>query len=133
LKRRTGSVSCRVGGHHLGNDEVAFPSSDLLDSTVTQLYGESVLSSRSSFREYTVDVQRFQTNRQRFAPEELAKYAGQYVAWSPDGTSILASHTDELQLARAIQTAGYNSAEVLIAFVPAEDEILLGGGMEVIE
>lgn len=80
-----------------------------------------------------MDVKRFQENRQRFAPEELAKYAGRYVAWSPDGTSILASHTDELQLARAIQTAGYNSAEVLIAFVPAEDEILLGGGMEVIE
>lgn len=80
-----------------------------------------------------MDVQLFQKNRQQFPPEELAKHAGKYVAWSPDGASILAANEDELQVARAIQAAGYNSAEILIAFVPAEDEVLLGGGLEVIE
>lgn len=73
-----------------------------------------------------MDVQLFQTNRQRFPPDELAKYAGKYVAWSPDGTRILACNEDELRLADAIRAAGHNSADVLIAFVPAEDEILLG-------
>jgi len=80
-----------------------------------------------------VDMQRFQKNRQKFPPEELARYAGKYVAWSPDGTHILACNEDELQLANAVRTAGHNSAEVLIAFVPAEDEVLLGGGMEIVE
>jgi len=78
-------------------------------------------------------MQRFQKNRQNFPPEELARYAGKYVAWDPEGTHILASNEDELQLANAVRAAGYNSAEVLIAFVPAEDEVLLGGGMEIIE
>jgi hypothetical protein len=78
-------------------------------------------------------MQVFQKNRQAFSPKELARYVGQYVAWSPDGTRILACNEDELRLAEAIRAAGHNSADVLIAFVPAEDEILLGGGMEVIE
>jgi len=80
-----------------------------------------------------MDLQQFQRNRQAFPPEELAKYADKYVAWSPDGKSILAADEDELELAHAIQAAGYNTAEILIAFVPAEDEVLLGGGLEVIE
>jgi hypothetical protein len=78
-----------------------------------------------------VDIQRFQRNRQQFPAEELAKYAGKYVAWSPDGTQILASNEDELDLAKDIQSGGYNAAEVLIAFVPVDDVVLLGGGMEI--
>jgi len=80
-----------------------------------------------------VDIQLFQQNRQQFPPEELAKYAGKYVAWSPDGTHILACNEDELLLANAIRDAGHNSAEVLIGFVPADDDTVLGGGMEVFD
>jgi hypothetical protein len=80
-----------------------------------------------------VDMQRFQKNRQQFAPEELARYAGKYVAWNPEGTHILASNEDELQLANSVRAAGYDTGEVLIAFVPAEDVVVLGGGMEIIE
>ena len=80
-----------------------------------------------------MDMQRFQKNRQEFPPEVLVRYAGQCVAWDPDGTRILASDEDELQLANAILATGDNSAEVLIAFVPAEDLVVLGGGMEIIE
>lgn len=80
-----------------------------------------------------MDVQRFQNNRQRFPPAELAKYAGRYVAWSPDGTHILAADDDELRLASAIKALGHDSAEVLIAFVPADDQVVLGNGMEIID
>jgi hypothetical protein len=80
-----------------------------------------------------MDMQLFQKNRQQFPRQELAKYAGQYVAWSPDGTRILACNEDELQLAEAVRAPGHDSGEVLIAFVPAGDEILLGGGLEVVE
>jgi len=75
----------------------------------------------------------FQKNRQQFPLEELARYAGKYVAWSTDGTRILGSDEDELRLARALQEAGHDTAEVLIAFVPADDVVMLGGSMEVIE
>jgi hypothetical protein len=77
-----------------------------------------------------MDMKVFQSNRQRFPAEELARYAGQFVAWSADGTRILASDRDELRLVNALPEAGLSSAETLIAFVPAEDEILLGGGVE---
>lgn len=80
-----------------------------------------------------MDVRQFQKNRQLFPPEELARYAGKYVAWSPDGTRILASDEDEFQLARAVKESGHDTAAVLIAFVPAEDVVLLGGCTEVIE
>ena len=78
-------------------------------------------------------MQLFLKNRQRFPAEELARYAGQYVAWSPDGTKILASDEDELQLVQAMRAAGHDSAETLIAYVPAQDESLLGGGLELAE
>jgi len=78
-------------------------------------------------------MQRFLQNRQRFPPTELAKYAGKYVAWAPDGSRILASNEDELKLAKAVLAAGHNTAEVLIAFVPTEDEVVLGGGVEIAE
>jgi hypothetical protein len=76
-----------------------------------------------------MDIKQFQKNREMFPPEKLAAYVGKYVAWSPGGTSILASHDDEFHLARLIQAAGYDSAEVLIAFVSDPDEVLLGGGL----
>jgi hypothetical protein len=71
-------------------------------------------------------MQQFLKNRQQFPPDELAKYAGRYVAWSPDGTRILASDADELPLDATVREAGYDPADVLVAFVPPADEILLG-------
>jgi hypothetical protein len=75
-----------------------------------------------------MDMQQFLKNRSQFPPEELAKYAGRYVAWNPDGTTILASDEDELRLDAAIDAAGYDGAEVLVSFVPYPDEVILGGG-----
>src|SRR5947209_8410958 len=31
-------------------------------------------------------------NRQAFPPEELARYAGQWIPWAPDGSSLVVSH-----------------------------------------
>ena len=75
-----------------------------------------------------MDMRQFIQNRQNFPPEELEKYAGHYVAWSPDGKSILASGDDELTLDRLLADQGHNTSEILIAFVPLPDEVLLGGG-----
>ncbi len=75
-----------------------------------------------------MDMLQFVQNRQRFPAEELEKYAGKYIAWSPDGLSILASADDELRLDEAIRQAGYDPAEVVVSFVADPDEIILGGG-----
>jgi hypothetical protein len=75
-----------------------------------------------------MDMHIYLCNRRQFPPEELEKYAGQYVAWSPDGRSILASDDDPLRLDAAIQAAGYDPAEVVVSAVPFPDEIILGAG-----
>jgi hypothetical protein len=75
-----------------------------------------------------MDMHQLLRNRQQFPPEELAKYAGKHVAWSPDGTSIIASDEDLLRLDAKITNGGYNPAEILVSTVPAEEVILGGGG-----
>jgi glucose/arabinose dehydrogenase len=75
-----------------------------------------------------VDMQQFLTNRQQFPPGELAKYAGKYIAWSPDGTLILASDDDLEKVAAAVEDQGYDSAEIVLSSVPFPDEVVLGGG-----
>ncbi|MBI1914064.1 MAG: hypothetical protein HYS12_04915 [Planctomycetes bacterium] len=75
-----------------------------------------------------MDMQQLLRNRQRFPPEELARYVGQYVAFSPDGTRIVASDEDLARLDAKIKAAGYDPAETLVSAVPAEDVILGGGG-----
>jgi hypothetical protein len=75
-----------------------------------------------------MDMQQFVKNRLAFPPDELARFAGQYVAWSPDGTRILASDEDELRLDATLKHAGYDTSEILVAFVPDPDEVILGGG-----
>jgi hypothetical protein len=75
-----------------------------------------------------VDMQKFLKNRQQFPADELARYAGKYVAWSPDGASILASDEDEVRLDQIIKAAGHDPADILVSFVPFPDEVILGGG-----
>jgi hypothetical protein len=74
-----------------------------------------------------VDMNVFYENRNRFSLQELAKYRGRYVAWSPDGSGIIASDEDELRLDDAIRAAGYDVSETVVSFIPDEDTILGGG------
>lgn len=76
-----------------------------------------------------MDVQTFQENRGKIPRAELDKYRGQYAAWSPDGTRILAADKDMVRLCRTIREAGHDPKEILISMVPSTDTIL-GGGVE---
>ena len=75
-----------------------------------------------------MEMQIWLKNRQKFPPQELLKYAGKYVAWSPDGSRIIASDEDEERLDQAMKAAGHDPGEVLVSFVPSPDEVVLGGG-----
>lgn len=74
-----------------------------------------------------MNPQQVLTNRAQFSAEELAKYAGKYVAWSSDGTRILASDDDEQHLDATLRATGIDPAEILVSYVPSPDEIILGG------
>jgi hypothetical protein len=61
-------------------------------------------------------------NRNAFPLEQLEKYEGQHVAWSLDGTRILAGHEDPLQLNAALEAAGYRSDDYVLSFVAFESD-----------
>lgn len=73
-------------------------------------------------------IQELLRNRNAFPAEELAKFAGKYVAWSQEGTRIIAADEDLLRLDAKVKDAGHNPAEILVSSVPAEEVILGGGG-----
>ncbi len=75
-----------------------------------------------------MDMRVFNENRRRFPPEKLQKYAGKYVAWSPDGASIIDSDEEMSRLDEHLEVAGYELSEILISMVPEED-LILGGGL----
>ena len=66
-------------------------------------------------------------NRAQFPMGELARYYGKEVAWSLDGTKIVASGDDPREVCTVVQRAGLTSDEVVLAYVPFPDEIVLGG------
>ena len=73
-------------------------------------------------------LEQFIRNRNAFPVEELDHYTGQHVAWSPDGTRILASDPDPLKVLAAVRALGFDPAETPIEDIPAED-VFPGGGL----
>jgi hypothetical protein len=65
----------------------------------------------------------------RFPLDELAKYFGQWVAWSPDGTRVVASSTDPDALEDLVRAAGEDPMFCVVEGIPEHDS-LIGGGLE---
>jgi hypothetical protein len=59
----------------------------------------------------------FFENQKKFPPEELEKYAGQHIAWSWDGSRILASAPEEAELYQKLQDAGVDANRVVLGYV----------------
>ena len=70
-----------------------------------------------------IDINEFRRNQSRFPRDELEKFNGQYVAWSPDGMRILAAHGDPSQVDALLSEAGYDPAEILVSLVAVPEEI----------
>jgi hypothetical protein len=66
----------------------------------------------------------FLANRAAFPVEELAKFAGQWVAWSPDGTRIAASTRGPELLAAILEANGEDPSLCVVEGIP--DAALIG-------
>jgi hypothetical protein len=75
-----------------------------------------------------IDMKVFIKNRSEVPPESLVKYGGQWVAWSPDGTHIVAaSSQSDAAVYRLLEEAGLDFSEHVIGYVPGpEDEGFIG-------
>ena len=63
-------------------------------------------------------------NQRNFPHEELAKYAGLYVAWSLDGACILASGQTMEEVEEKLIVAGIKPSHVVGSYVPPLGESL---------
>jgi hypothetical protein len=60
----------------------------------------------------------FNLNVRNFPEAELLKYADQHVAWSLDGTQILASGKDHAELERNLAAKGLQQGSFVEDYVP---------------
>jgi hypothetical protein len=59
----------------------------------------------------------FLDNQRNFPAEELLRYQGQHIAWSWDGSRILAHDSDRRTLDQKLRAAGIDPLEVIHDFV----------------
>jgi hypothetical protein len=68
------------------------------------------------------DTRFYNENRTKIPPEDLVPYAGQWVAWTPDGTRIVAHGEDMLTVAAQMRAAGLDPSDVVWEAIPGPDE-----------
>ena len=67
------------------------------------------------------DLSHFEENRSKFPVEELAKYWGKHVAFSPDGTRIVASGDSIAEVDDKLEAAGIHFSQVVHSYVDLPD------------
>jgi hypothetical protein len=72
------------------------------------------------------DLALFEANRSRFPAKQLLSLAGKHVAWSADGTRIVASADDRAGLYAQLESAGVPVDQVVFDFIDPPDAVLLG-------
>jgi hypothetical protein len=78
--------------------------------------------------EYASRMKLFTDNRNKFPEEELSKHAGQWIAWAPEGTAIVASSPEsDVALYELLEARGLDPGRCLIGYVPEGEEETLGG------
>ena len=81
---------------------------------------------KRSHKTVLADVRSYSENRSQVPAEDLARYAGQYVAWSPDGRQILAHAADPDLVEQQVVAAGLDPASVVVGYVDPPAEVFLG-------
>ena len=73
-----------------------------------------------------MDIRTFRENRAKFTWDELAAYDGRWVAFSPDGSRIVASAVDLGELEPLIRAAGEDPDQVGYERIEFDDQVSLG-------
>ncbi|HWG45201.1 MAG TPA: hypothetical protein VN688_20725 [Gemmataceae bacterium] len=62
-------------------------------------------------------------NRAKFLPTDLLPYADQWLAWSADGSQIVAHHKDLAEVARMVAESGLEREDVIFDHLPPGGEV----------
>src|SRR5262249_30874798 len=71
------------------------------------------------------DLSRFHDNWCNFPADQLVPYHGKHVAWSPDGTRILASGDTEEEVEQQLIAAGIPPSQVVGEYIPLPGTVIL--------
>jgi hypothetical protein len=71
----------------------------------------------------------FLERRATLPAEALARYAGRWIAWSPDGSRIVADSEVPEDLDDRIRAAGEDPEQCVVEGIPATDAMLGGSGL----
>lgn len=78
---------------------------------------------------YVETIRKYLENRSKYPLHDLAKYSGSWIAWSPDGTRIVASAKNAEDLDDLVQAAGEDPSNCMVEGIPDYDS-LVGGGLD---
>jgi len=70
------------------------------------------------------DRRKFLANRAQLSPADLEEHAGQWIAWSPDGSRIVAHAHDPEVLDELVLQAGEDPERCVIEGIPEADALL---------
>ena len=70
-----------------------------------------------------LDLGTYHKNRCNFPPDQLLPYPGKYVAWSLDGTCILASGDTEEEVDEQLGAAGIDRGQVVGDYIDPADQV----------
>jgi hypothetical protein len=77
---------------------------------------------------YLENRRRFLENRAKFPLDELARHAGGWVAWKPDGTRIIASARNPEDLVDLVRAGGEDPTQCILEGIP-EHDAMIGGDL----
>jgi hypothetical protein len=76
-----------------------------------------------------MNMQEYLKNRIAYPLENLAKHRGEWIAWSPDGTHVVAASRNPEALDGLVRAAGEDPEECAIEGIPDADSVI--GGLDV--
>jgi hypothetical protein len=77
--------------------------------------------------EYLQNMRKYLENRQRYPLDQLAKYAGLWIAWKPDGTEIVGSAKEIDDLIQSLRASREDANDCIIEGITDDDSIIAGG------
>jgi hypothetical protein len=76
-----------------------------------------------------MNMQEYLKNRIAYPLDDLAKHRGEWIAWSPDGTRVVAASRNPETLDELVRAAGEDPEECAIEGIPDADSVF--GGWDV--